>query len=64
MRARRQPGADLTSDRPEAFDPVSMRSLIPRERTELAPGAVHVPDWLSLERQRELVAACREWARA
>jgi alkylated DNA repair protein (DNA oxidative demethylase) len=40
-----------------------MRSLIPRERAELAPGAVHVPDWLGLERQRELVAACREWAR-
>jgi alkylated DNA repair protein (DNA oxidative demethylase) len=40
-----------------------MPSLIPRERAELAPGAVHVPDWLSLERQRELVAACREWAR-
>lgn len=40
-----------------------MTSLIPRQRSELAPGAVHVPDWLSLERQRELVAACREWAR-
>jgi alkylated DNA repair protein (DNA oxidative demethylase) len=39
-----------------------MRSLIPRERAEIAAGAVHVPDWLGLERQRELVAACREWA--
>jgi 2OG-Fe(II) oxygenase superfamily len=38
-------------------------SLLPRERTEIAPGAVHVPDWLPLERQRELVDACREWAR-
>jgi alkylated DNA repair protein (DNA oxidative demethylase) len=28
----------------------------------LAPGAVHVPDWLDLDRQRELVLACREWA--
>nr|WP_312892748.1 alpha-ketoglutarate-dependent dioxygenase AlkB [Allostreptomyces psammosilenae] len=28
----------------------------------VAPGAVHVPDWLSLERQRELVTACRGWA--
>jgi alkylated DNA repair protein (DNA oxidative demethylase) len=36
--------------------------LFPRERRELAPGAVHVPDWLGLDRQRELVAACREWA--
>ena len=32
-------------------------------RAEIAPGAVHVPGWLSLERQRELVAACRAWAR-
>ena len=32
-------------------------------RAEIAPGAVHVPDWLPLEGRRELVAACREWAR-
>lgn len=38
-------------------------ALFPRERTEIAPGAVHVPDWLGPERQRELLAACREWAR-
>ncbi|RSS67324.1 alpha-ketoglutarate-dependent dioxygenase AlkB [Streptomyces sp. WAC06614] len=37
--------------------------LFPRERAEVAPGAVHVPDWLGLPRQRELLAACREWAR-
>ncbi|MFE7275224.1 alpha-ketoglutarate-dependent dioxygenase AlkB family protein [Streptomyces sp. NPDC057623] len=37
--------------------------LFPRERTEVAPGAVHVPDWLDPERQRELLAACRDWAR-
>jgi len=37
--------------------------LIPRERTELSPGAVHVPDWLSLDDQARLVGACREWAR-
>ncbi|MET9881774.1 alpha-ketoglutarate-dependent dioxygenase AlkB [Streptomyces sp. NPDC006430] len=37
--------------------------LFPRERTEIAPGAVHVPDWLPLERQRELLQACRVWAR-
>ncbi|MER6915486.1 alpha-ketoglutarate-dependent dioxygenase AlkB [Streptomyces sp. NPDC000594] len=30
---------------------------------QIAPGAVHVPGWLSAERQRRLVEACREWAR-
>ncbi|MFD9566612.1 alpha-ketoglutarate-dependent dioxygenase AlkB family protein [Streptomyces sp. NPDC059994] len=38
-------------------------ALFPRPRTVVAPGAVHVPGWLPPERQRELVAACREWAR-
>ncbi|NLU69367.1 alpha-ketoglutarate-dependent dioxygenase AlkB [Streptomyces sp. HNM0574] len=33
-----------------------------RRRSEIAPGAVHVPDWLSAEGQRELVTACRAWA--
>ncbi|MFI8827059.1 alpha-ketoglutarate-dependent dioxygenase AlkB family protein [Streptomyces sp. NPDC053431] len=37
--------------------------LFPRERTTPAPGAVHVPGWLPFERQRELVAACREFGR-
>ncbi|MYV55577.1 alpha-ketoglutarate-dependent dioxygenase AlkB [Streptomyces sp. SID3212] len=37
--------------------------LFPRPREVVAPGAVHVPAWLSGERQRELVTACREWAR-
>lgn len=37
--------------------------LFPRERTEVAPGAVHVPDWLDPDRQRELLQACRGWAR-
>ncbi|MFE6228727.1 MULTISPECIES: alpha-ketoglutarate-dependent dioxygenase AlkB [unclassified Streptomyces] len=37
--------------------------LFPRERAEPAPGAVHVPGWLPLDRQRELVAACREFGR-
>jgi alkylated DNA repair protein (DNA oxidative demethylase) len=37
-------------------------ALLPRPRTSPAPGAVHVPGWLGLDRQRELVAACREWA--
>ena len=40
-----------------------MRSLFEPERAEIAPGAVHVPGWLSAERRRELVEACRGWAR-
>ncbi|MGW7821497.1 alpha-ketoglutarate-dependent dioxygenase AlkB family protein [Streptomyces puniciscabiei] len=37
--------------------------LFPRERARVAPGAVHVPDWLDADAQRELLAACRRWAR-
>lgn len=40
---------------PELFE-------LPRERAEIAPGAVHVPGWLGAEEQRELVRRCREWA--
>lgn len=36
--------------------------LVPLPRREIAPGAVHVPGWLTVEEQRRLVAACREWA--
>ncbi|WP_037676132.1 alpha-ketoglutarate-dependent dioxygenase AlkB [Streptomyces griseus] len=43
----------------DTFDP----ELFPRQREEVAPGAVHVPDWLDAGRQRELLAACRAWAR-
>ncbi|MFC4471282.1 alpha-ketoglutarate-dependent dioxygenase AlkB family protein [Streptomyces xiangluensis] len=39
-----------------------MTALIPRPAMELAPGAVHVPGWLTPRQQRELVAACRAWA--
>lgn len=39
-----------------------MSALIPRPTTEIAPGAVHVPQWLTLDQQRELVTACRGWA--
>ncbi|MFI7583829.1 alpha-ketoglutarate-dependent dioxygenase AlkB family protein [Kocuria sp. M1N1S27] len=46
---------DPSSGTPELFE-------LPRERAEIAPGAVHVPDWLGLEDQRELVLRCREWA--
>lgn len=38
-------------------------ALWPRVRREVAPGAVHVPDWLDLPAQRGLVEACREWSR-
>ncbi len=37
--------------------------LFGRPRAEIAPGAVHLPGWLPEQRQRELVGACREWAR-
>ncbi|MFI8219213.1 alpha-ketoglutarate-dependent dioxygenase AlkB family protein [Streptomyces sp. NPDC085932] len=37
--------------------------LFPRSRGEIAPGAVHVPDWLDAEEQRSLLDACRVWAR-
>lgn len=36
---------------------------VARERRELVPGAVHVPDWLSHEQQVRLVAQCRVWVR-
>lgn len=39
-----------------------MDALLPRPRAEIAPGAVHVPDWLDVEAQRELVEVCRGWA--
>ncbi|MER8182408.1 alpha-ketoglutarate-dependent dioxygenase AlkB [Kitasatospora sp. NPDC094015] len=37
--------------------------LFPRERSDPAPGAVLLPGWLTPDEQRELVAACRAWAR-
>ncbi|MFI0446066.1 alpha-ketoglutarate-dependent dioxygenase AlkB family protein [Actinomadura sp. 6N118] len=40
-----------------------MTALIPRPRSEPAPGAVHVPGWLDTAMQRRLVEACRTWAR-
>lgn len=33
-----------------------------REPTILAPGAVHVPDWMSREQQEYLLRACADWA--
>ncbi|MFF3491912.1 alpha-ketoglutarate-dependent dioxygenase AlkB family protein [Streptomyces sp. NPDC002795] len=40
-----------------------MNELFARDRTEPAPGAVHVPDWLHEDEQRHLVELCRTWAR-
>ena len=39
-----------------------MQELFPRSRQEIAPGAVHVPGWLTIDEQRRLVAAWRAWA--
>ncbi|WP_026414494.1 alpha-ketoglutarate-dependent dioxygenase AlkB family protein [Actinomadura oligospora] len=39
-----------------------MNALLPLPTAPLPPGAVHVPGWLTLDQQRELVAACRAWA--
>ena len=38
-----------------------MPRLIPRERVEVAPGAVHLPGWLDLDAQRDLVTSCEKW---
>lgn len=35
---------------------------LPRPAREIAPGAVHVPGWLTLAQQQDLVVACRGWA--
>lgn len=41
---------------------VSMVTEPCRSRVEVLPGAVHVPDWLELDAQRDLVAQFRRWA--
>ncbi|MHC5259381.1 alpha-ketoglutarate-dependent dioxygenase AlkB family protein [Streptomyces sp. UC4497] len=40
-----------------------MSELFARARRTVAPGAVHVPDWLAPEEQRALLEQCRAWAR-
>lgn len=37
--------------------------LFPRSPTVVAPGAMHIPDWLALDEQIALVDRCREWSR-
>lgn len=39
-----------------------MSELFPRPRTEVAPGAVHVPGWLDGAAQLRWIEACRRWA--
>ncbi|MFD7511980.1 alpha-ketoglutarate-dependent dioxygenase AlkB family protein [Streptomyces sp. NPDC059853] len=39
-----------------------MTELFARPPAEVAPGAVHLPGWLTGERQRRLLADCRRWA--
>jgi len=39
-----------------------MPALFPLPRTELTPGAVHIPGWLDLDAQRRLISSCEEWA--
>lgn len=39
-------------------------SMLPRTRTVVGSGAVHLPGWLDPAAQRALVGACREWAQA
>lgn len=50
---------------PSAAGPARHNSSHARSssRREIAPGAVHVPGWLSMAQQRELVTVCRGWAR-
>lgn len=38
-----------------------MSRLIPRERVEVGPGAVHLPGWLDLQAQRQMASSCRTW---
>ena len=49
--------------RPHRGEAWYVTALIPRPRSDVAPGAVHLPGWLDLAGQRRLLRACREWAR-
>jgi DNA oxidative demethylase len=41
-----------------------MDRLIPRERSVVVPGAVHLPGWLDRRVRRRLITSCRTWAEA
>ncbi|MDQ3826814.1 MAG: alpha-ketoglutarate-dependent dioxygenase AlkB, partial [Actinomycetota bacterium] len=36
--------------------------MFAKPSTEIAPGAVHLSGWLSVDQQRQMVGACRYWA--
>jgi DNA oxidative demethylase len=57
-------GSLIAPDRPRLRE-AAMDAKLPLGRLarEIAPGAVHVPGWLSVDQQRQIVDACREWAR-
>ncbi|WP_435856508.1 alpha-ketoglutarate-dependent dioxygenase AlkB family protein [Streptomyces parvus] len=57
------PSGGSSSDGPSPSPSPSSDGLFRRPRTVVAPGAVHVPEWLSVEQRAELVVACRQWAR-
>ncbi len=42
--------------------PLSSNELLPRPRREVAAGAIHVPDWLSLDKQHWIADQFRAWA--
>ncbi|GLF97516.1 alpha-ketoglutarate-dependent dioxygenase AlkB family protein [Streptomyces yaizuensis] len=56
----RESREDIAAD---GLFPLPQQGPVPGVPVEVAPGAVHLPGWLSVERQRRLVDACREWAR-
>jgi alkylated DNA repair protein (DNA oxidative demethylase) len=47
----------------DAEPDVQPDALWPRAGREVAPGAVHLPDWLGPSAQRRLLETCREWSR-
>lgn len=47
----------------ELFPSALEESPIPRARLSVSPGAIHVPGWLSLDEQRDLIEHCRSWAK-
>src|SRR5690606_28027528 len=46
----------------DVIDSLFPDDAVARPRRELAPGAVHVPGWLTLAQQRWIVDRFREWA--
>jgi alkylated DNA repair protein (DNA oxidative demethylase) len=55
-------GGELVRHRPRSSVPIDGKQVFSRPPREIAPGAIHVPDWLSFDQQLELVEHCRRWA--